>query len=114
MAARAILNKIEPKMEVLTDSVHCVDEPLRDTNNRVDAISEVQETLQDRMDVTEEEISGLKGQYVEVVNHLNAVIKELNNLKRYLKTTVDKNHTMSDLRSVDDCHEEIVDISDDE
>ena len=45
MAARAILNKIEPKMEVLTDSVHCVDEPLRDTNNRVDAISEVQETL---------------------------------------------------------------------
>ena len=118
MATRAILNKIEPKMEVLADSVHCVDESLRGTNNRVDAISEVQETLQDRMDVTEEEVSDLKGQYVEVVNRLNAVIKELNNLKCYLKTMVNKNidDAMGDLRSADDfyCHEEIADISDDE
>ena len=77
MAERAILNKIEPKMEVLADSVLGVEESLRGTDKCVDAISKVQGTLHDRMDVTEEEISGLKGQYVEVVNHLNTVIKEL-------------------------------------
>ena len=118
MATRAILNKIEPKMEVLADSVLAVEESLRDTDKCVDVISEVQETLEDRMDVTEEEISALKGQYVEVVNHLNTVIKELNNLKCYLKTTVNKNidDAMGDSRSADNfyCHEEIVDISDDE
>ena len=116
MATRAILNKIE--LEVLADSVLGVEESLRGTDKCVDTISKVQETLQDRMDVTEEEVSSLKGQYVEVVNHLNAVIKELNNLKCYLKTTVNKNidDAMGDLRSADDfyCHEEIVDISDDE
>ena len=122
MAARAILNKIEPKIEVLSDTVVGLKESLEGTDACVQDVYDVQETIQDRVDVLEEEVTSLKVQKAGLINHLNMVIKEVNNMKAWLKKHynehIDNVVDDDDVVSVDDlyCHEkfDFTNISDEE
>ena len=61
MAARSILNKLEPKMEALRDTVTTLEETLKSTYVNIQDVNEVQDKIQDRVDVLEE-VTALKAQ----------------------------------------------------
>ena len=74
MAARSILNKLEPKMEALRDTVTTLEETLKSTYVNIQDVNEVQDKIQDRVDVLEEEVTALKAQNSGLKDHLNMVI----------------------------------------
>ena len=97
-----------------------LEESLKGTDACVQDVYDVQETIQDRVDLLEEEVTSLKAKNVDLMNHLNMVIKEVNNMKAWLKKHYDEHidNVVDDMRSVDDlyCHEEFdfANISDEE
>ena len=118
MAARSILNKLEPKIESISDRVLGLEQSLDGTDRRVEDVYQVQESIQDRLDVAEEEVTSLKAQNIDLTKHLNTVIKELNNMKAWLKRHYDQNIDVDNNIAVADlyCHEEFdfAQISDEE
>ena len=103
MSARAILNKVEPQIKALSDTLQDVKLSLRGTDACVQDVVDAEERLQDRMDFIEEQMRLLK-------EHLNTAIKRINDIHRWVDNLVDKDNL--DLR----CHEEFdfAELSDNE
>ena len=78
MAARATLNKLEPQIKSLSDT-------LQDVKWCVQEVVDDEGRLQDRVDFIEEEMKLLK-------EHLNTVIKEMNDIHRWVDNLVDKDN----------------------
>ena len=100
MAARATLNRIEPRINVISHTLQNVKLSLRSTDARVRDVTAIEERLEDRIDVIEDEVELLK-------EYLNTAIKRINDLHNWVDTFTDK-----DLR----CHEEfdLSELSDDD
>ena len=114
MSARATLNKLEPQINVLSDTLQDVKMSLRGTDACVQDVVDAQERLQDRLDFVEEEMMSLKVQRVDLIEHLNTAIKRINDIHQWLKDNLPslQDVTVDDLR----CHEEFdfAELSDNE
>ena len=111
MSARATLNKLEPQINVLSDTLQDVKISLRGTDACVQDVVDAQERLQDRLDFVEEEMMSLKVQRADLIEHLNTAIKRINDIHQWLKDNL-QDVTVDDLR----CHEEFdfAELSDNE
>ena len=100
MGARAILNRVEPWINVISDTVQDVQMSLIESDVGAKEAAEAQERLEDRVNLIEDEVKLLQ-------EHLNTAIKRINDLHKWIDTLTDK-----DLR----CHEEFdfSDLSDDD
>ena len=61
-------------------------ESLAGTDDCVMEIYNLEERLEKKLELLEEELTGVKAQNVELRNHLNSTIKELNNIAGFLNT----------------------------
>ena len=60
-------------MEVLHDTIMCLEECLKSTNVNIQDINEVQDKMQDKVNVLEEEVTALKAQNIGLKNHLHMI-----------------------------------------
>ena len=104
MSARATLNKLEPQINVLSDTLQDVKMSLGEMSLDVQDGVDAQERLQNRLDVVEEEMLSLKVQRVDLIKHLNTAIKRINDIHQWLKDNLPclQDVTVDDLH----CHEE--------
>ena len=78
MAAKAILNRLEPQLEVISHTVHDIKIDLRGTDARLQDAVAVEEHLEDRVELLEEKVELIK-------ENLNTVIDRINVLQERLK-----------------------------
>ena len=83
MSARAILNRVEPEINAIRNTVQDVQLYLNNTDERVRDITITEERLEDRVDLIEEKVKLLH-------EHLNTAIKRINDLHKQIDTFTDK------------------------
>ena len=112
MVSRCTRNNLELDVRRIKEKLQEVEENINGNDSALLELLSDQEKLEDRLLVVEEENQSLKIQNVELTNHLNTVIKEVNNVKAWLKAhwqapELYKDFTIED--AVDDlkCTEEI-------
>ena len=100
MTARAALNTLEPRINVISNTLQDVKLFLRGTDACIRDVTAAEERLENRVDVIEEQVELIK-------EHLNKAIKRINDIHKWVDTFIDK-----DLY----CHKEFdfSDLSDDE
>ena len=100
MAERATMNRLEPRINVISNTLQDVKSFLRGTDVRIRDVTAAEERLEDRVDFIEEQVELIK-------EHLNKAIKRINDIHKWVGTFIDK-----DLY----CHEEFdfLELSDDE
>ena len=95
-AVRNVRNQWAPELKQLSDNIEKLEESLAGTDDCVLDIYSLEETHGNRMDVMEEELTSvkaciidLKGEFdavktenVEMRNHFNSMVKELNDIRR--------------------------------
>ena len=82
MASQAVQNARNqwvPEIKRLNDNLEKLEGSLAGTDDCVLDIYSL-EGLQDRITILEEEVAGLKGENVEMRNHFNSMIKQLNSI----------------------------------
>ena len=77
-AVRNVRNEWAPELKQLSDNIEKLEESLAGTDDCVVDIFSLEEKLDDRMTVLEEELSAVKAENVEMRTHFNSMIKELN------------------------------------
>ena len=88
MAAQAILNRLEPQLNVIRHALHDIKIDLRSTDARLQDAVEVEEQLEDRVEVLEEKVELIK-------ENLNTVIDRINVLQEQLKTFTKDNDELA-------------------
>ena len=83
MAARATLNKLEPRINVISNTLQNVKSFLRGTDGRVRDVTAAEERLKDRVDLIEEQVELIK-------EHLNKAIQRINAIHKYVDTYIDR------------------------
>ena len=78
MAFQAVTNWWVPEIKRLNDQLEKVQDSLAGTDDCVVDIFILEEKLEDRMGILEEELNAIKTENVEIRNHFNSMIKELN------------------------------------
>ena len=78
MAFQAVTNRWVPEIKRLNDQLEKVQDSLAGTDDCVVDIFILEEKLEDRMGILEEELNAVKTENVEMRNHFNSMIKELN------------------------------------
>ena len=73
-------NRWVPELKKLSDNMEKLEASLTGTDECVVDIYELEEKHDDRITTLEEEVSGLKAENVEMRNHFNSMIKQLNGL----------------------------------
>ena len=73
-------NRWVPELKKLSDNVEKLEASWTGTDECVVDIYELEEKHDDRITTLEEEVSGLKAENVEMRNHFNSMIKQLNGL----------------------------------
>ena len=73
-----------PELKKLSDNVEKLEASLTGTDECVVDIYELEEKHDDRITTLEEEVSGLKAENVEMRNHFNSMIKQLNNITAFV------------------------------
>ena len=73
-----------PELKKLSDNVEKLEASLTGTDECVVDIYELEEKHDDRITTLEEEVSGLKAENVEMRNHFNSMIKQLNDITAYV------------------------------
>ena len=73
-----------PELKKLSDSVEKLEASLTGTDECVVDIYELEEKHDDRITTLEEEVSGLKAENVEMRNHFNSMIKQLNDITAFV------------------------------
>ena len=73
-----VRNQWAPELKQLSDNIEKLEESLAGTDNCVLDIYSLEETHGNRMDVLENELDAVKAENVEMRNHFNAIIKQLN------------------------------------
>ena len=77
-AVRNVRNQWAPELKQLSDNIEKLEESLAGTDDCVLDIYSLEETHGNRMDVLENELDAVKAENVEMRNHFNAMIKQLN------------------------------------
>ena len=77
MAYQTVTNRWVPEIKRLNDQVEKLQDSLAGTDDCVVDIFNLEETLEDRMGILEEELDAVKAENVEMRNHFNSMIKEL-------------------------------------
>ena len=70
-------NRWAPELKKLNDNLEKIEESLAGTDDCVLDIFNLEEKLEDRMVVLEEDLNAVKAENVEMRNHFNSMIKEL-------------------------------------
>ena len=77
-AVQNVRNRWTPELKKLSDNIDKLQESLAGTDDCVVDIYKTEEALEDRMIILEEELNAVKAENVEMRNHFNSMIKELN------------------------------------
>ena len=78
MAFQAITNRWVPEIKRLNDQLEKLQDSLAGTDDCVVDIFNLEEKLEDRMGILEEELNAVEAENIEMRNHFNSMIKELN------------------------------------
>ena len=112
MAFYCTRNNLELDVRRIKEKLQEAEENISSNDSALFELSADQEKLEDRLLVAEEENQVLKIQNVELTKHLNVVIKEVNNMKAWMKVHWQAPELYKDFTSVDavddlKCTEEI-------
>ena len=83
-AVQNVRNRWAPELKKLSDNVEKLEASLTGTDECVVDIYELEEKHDDRITTLEEEVSGLKAENVEMRNHFNSIIKQLNDITAFV------------------------------
>ena len=83
-AVQNVRNRWVPELKKLSDNVEKLEASLTGTDECVVDIYELEEKHDDRITTLEEEVSGLKAENVEMRNHFNSMIKQLNDITAFM------------------------------
>ena len=83
-AVQNVRNRWTPELKKLSDNVEKLEASLTGTDECVVDIYELEEKHDYRITTLEEEVSALKGENVEMRNHFNSVIKQLNDITAFV------------------------------
>ena len=83
-AVRNARNQWAPELKRLSDNMEKLEGSLAGTDDCVLDIYSLEEGLQDRITILEEELKGVKAENVEMRNHFNSMIKELNAITAFV------------------------------
>ena len=84
MSYHAVRNQMVPEITKINDHIEKLEESIAGTDDCVVDIYNLEEKLEDRLDHLEEELMAVKAENVELKNHLNSTIKELNAITELL------------------------------
>ena len=84
MSYQTVTNHWVPEVKKLNDNLEKLQDSLAGTDDCVVEIYGLEEQLADKVELLEEELAGVKAQNVELRNHLNSTIKELNAIAGFL------------------------------
>ena len=84
LTVQNVRNRWFPELKKLSDDVEKLEASLTGTDECVVDIYELEEKHDDRISSLEEEVSGLKGENVEMRSHFNAMIKQFNDLTAFV------------------------------
>ena len=84
MSYHAVRNQIIPEITKISEHIEKLEESLAGTDDCVVDIYSLEEKLEDRLDRLEEGLTAVKAENVELKNHLNSAIKELNAITELL------------------------------
>ena len=84
MSYHAVRNQIIPEIKKLNDHIEKLEESIAGTDDCVVDIYNLEEKLDDRLGRLGEELMAVKAENVELKNHLNSTIKELNAITELL------------------------------
>ena len=73
-------NGWEPELKKLHDNLTKLEESLAGTDDCVVDIFSLEEKLEDRMIILEEELNAVKAENIEMRSHFNSMIKQLNGI----------------------------------
>ena len=80
MASQAVRYRWLPELEKLSDNVEKLKESLAGTDDCLLEMYGLEERHDERITTLEEEVAGLKAENVEMRNHFNSMIKQLNGI----------------------------------
>ena len=83
-AVQNVRNRWVPELKKLSDNVEKLEASLTGTDECVVDIYELEEKHDDRITTLEEEVTALKGENVEMRNHFNSIIKQLNDITAFV------------------------------
>ena len=83
-AVRNVRNRWAPELKQLSDNIDKLQESLAGTDDCVVDIYITEEALEDRMGILEEELNAVKAENIEMRNHFNSMIKELNAITAFV------------------------------
>ena len=101
MAFYCTRNNLELDVRRIKEKLQEAEENISSNDSALFELSADQEKLEDRLLVAEEENQVLKIQNVELTKHLNVVIKEVNNMKAWMKVHWQAPELYKDFTSVD-------------
>ena len=87
MASQAVQNarnRWAPELKKLSDNVEKLEASLTGTDECLLEVYELEEKHDDRITTLEEEVTGLKAENVEMRNHFNSMIKQLNGITGFV------------------------------
>ena len=79
-AVRNVRNQWAPELKQLSDNIEKLEESLAGTDDCVVDIFSLEEKLEDRMNILEEELDAVKAENIEMRSHFNSMIKQLNSI----------------------------------
>ena len=91
MAFQAVTNRWVPEIKRLNDQLEKVQDSLAGTDDCVVDIFILEEKLEDRMGILEEELNAVKTENVEIRNHFNSMIKEINAITAFVNEKLGHN-----------------------
>ena len=83
-AIRNVRNAWTPELKQLSNTIDKLQESLAGTDDCVVNIYKTEEALEDRMIILEEELNAVKAENIEMRNHFNSMIKELNAITAFV------------------------------
>ena len=84
MSYQTVTNRWVPEIKRLNDQLEKLEDSLAGTDDCVVDIYSLEEKLEDNLELLEKELTAVKVQNVELRNHLNSTIKELNAIAAFL------------------------------
>ena len=79
-AVQNVRNRWTPELKHLSDDIEKLQESLAGTDDCVVDIFSLEEKLEDRMNILEEELDAVKAENIEMRSHFNSMIKQLNSI----------------------------------
>ena len=84
MASQTVRYRWVPELEKLSDNVEKIKESLAGTDDCLLEMYGLEERHDERITTLEEEVAGLKAENVEMRNHFNSMIKQINGITAFV------------------------------